>query len=106
MAQINGDQRCAAEQCEDRSVERGLVLDRAVVCRGGNSPKGAGEIRARLQQRKLIRIQRHVISYVHVFSPWHWHFVSVTFGSVPPWRRMDSTKKPMALAQKTGLWTG
>ena len=49
---------------------------------------------------------RHFISNVHVLSPWHWHFVSVTDGSVPPCRRIDSWKYPNALAQKMGLYTG
>jgi hypothetical protein len=35
---------------------------------------------------------RHVISNVQVLSPWHWHLVSATTGSVPPCRRIDSMK--------------
>jgi hypothetical protein len=36
--------------------------------------------------------QRHVISNVQVASPSVWHFVSLTVGSLAPWRSIDSKK--------------
>ncbi len=41
---------------------------------------------------RQLATHRQLISNVQVFSPWHWHFVSVTLGLVPPWRRIDSMK--------------
>jgi hypothetical protein len=37
-------------------------------------------------------VHRHVISNVQLLSPWHWHFDSVTVGSLAPWRSIDSMK--------------